>query len=717
MKMNFKRNSMQMKLMTFFTILAGTLIISVGFLFFRSTKEAINISKEKEFITLAQETSNKIERYMFERYGDIQVMVNSPLLKTNNIGAAVKLDYLNSVREAYKAYDYIFITDEHGTIQVNSGELKSDEEYKRFLPEVLKGNSYVSDFTYSESSKSYVVYYAAPIVDDLKHIKGAVVERMNFNSIADIVKNVKLGEKGYAYLVSSKGEYIFSPFKGSDVIKNIDENKYGTFYIKHNNINYFSATYSIRKYDTQRDNWYVAVEEPVKEAYEVSYRLRSYTIIVLFISLFIVFILVTLMSKKITKPIKELLKETQSAAEGDIGQNINIDSRDEIGDLADSFNIMLNNLKSMMQQVLKVSGEAASMEQVRQYTEKFIDNVQSAIITIDSSGKITSFNHQASYIFGIDAAMILHKNISDLDNENMKPIAELLRKGLEEDLIYIKHIIKIKNNRGIELPIMINTSLQKDESGKLLGVIGVFRSVEEVKQLEESVLRAKNLEALGSLSAGMAHEIRNPLTSIKGYAQFIKTELEVDSELYNDISVIISEVDRLNNIIDRFLAFAKPGDLNLEYCDINKIIGVVINLINRDNLMKNIALKTELEKLPCTKADFDQIEQVLLNICINAIQAMPQGGTLSINTKYKKSYETIEIEIADTGEGISTENQDKIFEPFFTTKEKGTGLGLAICSRIVENHKGVIEVNSTSKAGTIFIIKLPVSNDEDKVRL
>lgn len=715
--MNFKRNSMQMKLMTFFTILAGALIISVGFLFFRSTKEAINISKEKEFITLAQETSNKIERYMFERYGDIQVMVNSPLLKTNNIGAAVKLEYLNSVREAYKAYDYIFITDEYGGIQVNSGELKGDEEYKRFLPEVLKGNSYVSDFTYSESSRSYVVYYAAPIVDDLKHIKGAVVERMNFNSIADIVKNVKLGEKGSAYLVSSKGEYIFSSFKGSDVIKNIDENKYGTFYIKHNNINYFSATYSIRKYDTQRDNWYVAVEEPVKEAYEVSYRLRSYTIIVLFISLFIVFILVTLMSKKITKPIKELLKETQSAAEGDIGQNINIDSSDEIGDLAESFNIMLNNLKSMMQQVLKVSGEAASMEQIRQYTEKFIDNVQSAIITIDSSGKITSFNHQASHIIGIDADMILHKNISDLDNEKVAPITELLRKGLEEDLIYIKHIIKIKNNRGIELPIMINTSLQKDESGKLLGVIGVFRSVEEVKQLEESVLRAKNLEALGSLSAGMAHEIRNPLTSIKGYAQFIKTELKEGSELYNDITVIISEVDRLNNIIDRFLAFAKPGDLNLEYCDINKIIEVVINLINRDNLMKNIALKTELEELPCTKADFDQIEQVLLNICINAIQAMPEGGTLSINTKYKKVYETIEIEIADTGEGISSENQDKIFEPFFTTKDKGTGLGLAICSRIVENHKGVIEVNSTSKAGTIFIIKLPVSNDEDKVRL
>jgi len=706
----FKKNSMQFKIMLVFIILAAVLFISVGFLFFRSTKEAINSSKEKEFITLAQETSNKIERYMFERYGDIQVMVSSPLLKSSYVNRDVKLEYLNSVRKAYKAYDYIFITDSFGNIQVFSGEFKSDEVYKKFLPEVLKGRTFVSDFIYFQDIKSYGVYYAAPILDEQNNIKGAVVERMNFNAIVDIVKNVRLGEKGYAYLVNEKGYSILQPFNSSQVIKNLN-NKFKAFYTEHNKLNYFSALYSISKYDTQKDNWYVVVEQPVGEAFQVAYRLRTYTMIVVIISIVIVFVLVTLLSRKITQPIKDLLKETQNIAGGDIGQDINIGSRDEIGSLAESFNMMLNNLKSMMQQVLYISGEAASMAQIRQYADKFFENIPSAIITVDSRGKITSFNHVACETIGIQEDSILRKNIKEINDGKLMPIIKLLVEGIEKDVIYIKHIIKIKGDNGTDIPLMINTSVQKDASGKLLGAIGVFRNVEEVKQLEESVIRAKNLEALGALSAGMAHEIRNPLTSIKGYAQYIKRELDPESELNGDISIIISEVDRLNGIIDRFLAFARPRELKLELCNINTIIMIIINLIKKDCLTDNVKVETELNEMPLTAIDFEQMEQVILNIVINAIQAMPNGGTLKINTKYNKASHIIQIEIVDTGEGIISDDQDKIFEPFFTTKEKGTGLGLAICSRIVENHKGIIELNSTPNAGTMFIIKLPVINE------
>lgn len=701
---------MQFKIMMFFIILATVLFTSVGFLFFRSTKEAINLSKEKEFITLAQETSNKIERYMFERYGDIQVMVSSPLLKSDSVKYQVKLEYLNSVRTAYKAYDYILVTNSLGDIQVVSGDFKNDEVYKKFLPQVLRGQTFVSDFIYFEDIKSYGVYYAAPIVDEGNKITGAVVERMNFNAIVDIVKNVRLGETGYAYLINEKGYGILQPFNSTEAIRNISAKKFNAFYTQHKNMSYFSALYSIGKYDTQKENWYVVVQEPTNEAFEVAYRLRTYTIIVVIISIVVVFVLVTLLSKKITQPIKDLLKETQNIAEGDMGQNINIESRDEIGSLAESFNIMLNNLKSMMQQVLYISGEAASMAQIRQYADKFFDNIQSAIITIDSTGKITSFNHVACETIGVNEDSILRKNIKEIKDVRIMPIIKLLTDGLEKDVIYIKHIIKVKNDNGMDTPIMINTSVQKDASGKLLGVIGVFRSVEEVKQLEESIIRAKNLEALGALSAGMAHEIRNPLTSIKGYAQYIKLELGSDNELDSDISIIISEVDRLNGIIDRFLAFARPKELKLEQCNINKIVNFVISLIKKDRLADNIEVITELSELPLLTIDFEQMEQVILNIVINAIQAMPNGGTLKINTKYNKASNIVQLEIMDTGEGIISENQDKIFEPFFTTKEKGTGLGLAICSRIVENHKGIIEVNSTQNAGTMFIIKLPVSN-------
>jgi two-component system, NtrC family, sensor kinase len=238
-KMKLRKTSLQIKLVMFFTILASLLLIIVGFLFFRSTKQAINFSKEKEFTTLAEETSNKIERYMFERYGDIQVMVTSPLLKKGQMKEDLKLQYLNSVRNAYKAYDYILITDASGKIELFSGNSQNDLGYKKFLPKVLQGNNFVSDFTYFSDTKSYGVYYASPIIDENNKTSGAVVERMNFNAISDIVKNVHLGTKGYAYIVDNHGNSIFEP--SSNLIKtgiladkNDKNNK--TYFTEHNKV-------------------------------------------------------------------------------------------------------------------------------------------------------------------------------------------------------------------------------------------------------------------------------------------------------------------------------------------------------------------------------------------------------------------------------------------------------------------------------------------------
>ncbi len=222
------------------------------------------------------------------------------------------------------------------------------------------------------------------------------------------------------------------------------------------------------------------------------------------------------------------------------------------------------------------------------------------------------------------------------------------------------------------------------------------------------MVRAKNLASVGALSAGMAHEIRNPLTSIKGYAQFIKLELGESNPLNEDINIIINEVDRLNGILDRFLAFARPNQPKLESCNVNDIINDIVKLLSKDALPKNIILKTELETLPNSSLDYEQIEQAVLNVAINAVQAMKDGGILTLNTHYNAVEKLVEISISDTGPGITNESFEDIFEPFYTTKPKGTGLGLAITSTIIESHKGFIEVKSVPGQGTQFIIKLPI---------
>lgn len=555
--MKIKNYSIKLKLLIFFTAVSIILFIAVGLVFFRSTQIAINNSKEKEIITLAQETGNKIERFLFERNGDIQVMEESPLLKRNDINNNLKLEYLESVRKAYKTYDFIFTTNVKGEIEVSAGNIGNDTNYKNWIQTVLNNKIYISDFTYLPNEKTYVIYMAAPLKDTQGNIKGAVVERVNFSSIIDIVKNVTLGKTGYAYLANINNGTFLQNNNNTKVMTSFNGKTTGIYYSINNNIQYISGYSGLTNYETQKVKWYLIVEQTQSEAFAVSNNLETFTIMVILISVLAIFILASVMSEGITRP----------------------------------FNVMNSNLKTMEQQVIKISDE-----------------------------------------------------------------------------------------------------------------------------LEKSVIRAKNLESLAEMSAGMAHEIRNPLTSIKGYAQYIQFEVEDKSSLKLDAQIIIDEVDRLSRIVDRFLSFARPNKLKLKPTIVNDVVCEVNKIIEKEIEENHIKFSLKLKETPNAMIDFEQLEQVVLNLVLNSIQAMPQGGKLSIYTGYLKDTNMVFISIKDTGIGIDKENYDKIFEPFFTTKDKGTGLGLAICARIIENHKGYIEVSSTKGFETIFTIKLPVvGNDERKL--
>jgi signal transduction histidine kinase len=271
----------------------------------------------------------------------------------------------------------------------------------------------------------------------------------------------------------------------------------------------------------------------------------------------------------------------------------------------------------------------------------------------------------------------------------------------------------------ITKPIM---DLVKEANSIAEGRIGTkiqVRTTDEVGRLAESfnilienIKRANQLASLGMLSAGVAHEIRNPLTSIRGFAQYIKSELGGKHELVEDVAIIINEVDRLNNIVDRFLNFARPEDPAFEFADVNNSIKNAISLIKEGQLPHNINLQVSLDKLPHIYVDSNQIEQAILNLILNAIQAMPEGGTIRISSNIDYEMNTVKISICDNGAGIPPDIENKVFQPFFTTKGKGTGLGLAICARIIEGHKGMIELHSISNVETCFTIVLPANSEE-----
>jgi two-component system NtrC family sensor kinase len=230
--------------------------------------------------------------------------------------------------------------------------------------------------------------------------------------------------------------------------------------------------------------------------------------------------------------------------------------------------------------------------------------------------------------------------------------------------------------------------------------------MKNLKETQDQLIQAAKLAAIGELAATVAHELNNPLTTILGYTELIREE-EISEGIKKDLEIIEAECLRARDIVRQLLEFSRKRPLQLIELDINDTLQEVIKFLSPNIKKSSIKLLTEFSPLPNTLADKDQIKQVFLNLINNAVQAMPEGGVLTIKTGIHDS--NIFIEVSDTGIGIPKEILPRIFEPFFTTKkEKGTGLGLSISYRIVESHGGKIYVKSQKGKGTTFKVILPV---------
>jgi len=245
----------------------------------------------------------------------------------------------------------------------------------------------------------------------------------------------------------------------------------------------------------------------------------------------------------------------------------------------------------------------------------------------------------------------------------------------------------------------------------------MIQQLRRLKHLEEELRRKDRLAALGELAAGVAHEIRNPLVIIKNSAQILEDRFHGQNDNKELTQYIIEETDRLNRVVTSFLDFARPQKSNLEISQITPIIDRTLQMTNMEISKNHVKVVKNFQKnLPSVMADAEQMHQVFLNLILNAISAMPNGGRLEIKTAVKrdanKNMKLMEISFSDTGYGISKSSTDKVFNPFFTTKPEGTGLGLAIAHKIIENHHGTIKVESQESKGSIFSVCIPINSSQ-----
>ncbi len=233
----------------------------------------------------------------------------------------------------------------------------------------------------------------------------------------------------------------------------------------------------------------------------------------------------------------------------------------------------------------------------------------------------------------------------------------------------------------------------------------------DLKKTEAQLIRSEKLAALGQLSAGIAHEIRNPLTSINILVHSLAENLPSEIPQKEDLKVIEEELRRVNQIVDQFLRFAKPSPPHMEKTDLLSLFEETLQLLKPQIEKQNIVIKMEFQPLPKITIDSEQIRQAILNLLLNAIQAMPEGGHLTLTSGKSDNGGWVHVSIRDSGVGIPPENMSKLFDPFFSTKEGGMGLGLSIAHRIVDQHYGRIDVESIQGKGTIFTIWLPIYSE------
>lgn len=335
--------------------------------------------------------------------------------------------------------------------------------------------------------------------------------------------------------------------------------------------------------------------------------------------------------------------------------------------------------------------------------KKILQDISSFYKTYDNQRNRTIKLYQAGNI--IEARRILANDMKNSVDSVYQKCEDLL---LVNEMLIAKAETSSKKN-VIRMTVLIWLTIIGTLG--LGGIMGFFIA----RKINEELVRSAKMASLGQLSATVAHEVRNPLTSIKMRIYSLQNQLKDKIDFKEDIQVIDEEINRLEGIVKNFLDFARPPNLSLQTCDIVKILGSVINLVKSKAESSNIRIENKIETpLPEIRVDKEQIRQVFLNIMLNAIEAMPKGGIVELTAHSdmydKKSNGKLKIWIKDTGRGMGPDLKSKLFEPFISTKEQGTGLGLFIASRITKLHKGDIHIDSEPGKGATVTIELPLSS-------
>lgn len=416
-----------------------------------------------------------------------------------------------------------------------------------------------------------------------------------------------------------------------------------------------------------------------------------------------------LLAGYITRPIQSILGKVNDVAEGHFDFRLKVRRKDELGQLANRINAMIRNLGHYTSRLKQMYEENRA---VKEHLESIINQTADAIHITDLEGKVLRVNRAFEQLYGFRSREVEGRNLKIIPPEAEEEMKRQHAQLVEGMSITSNETTWMKKD-GTRVEVSVSTAPVRDEAGEITALISVSRDITSRNRMEELLRRSEKLTTVGQLAAGVAHEIRNPLTTLRG---FLQLQQESNKLNHRHLDLMLSELDRINLIVGEFLILAKPQAVHFQNRDIRFILGDVISLLDSQAHLHGVEFvlraSSDSAMVHCEE---NQLKQVFINLLKNGMEAMPNGGSIHIKLKHDEQSKRVRIEIRDEGIGIPEEMMPKLGEPFFTNKESGTGLGLMVSQRIIQSHKGMMDIKSILNKGTTVIIELPASEQQPEV--
>jgi two-component system nitrogen regulation sensor histidine kinase GlnL len=428
-----------------------------------------------------------------------------------------------------------------------------------------------------------------------------------------------------------------------------------------------------------------------------------------------------LVARRIARPVQQLAEGAAAISRGELYQRIEPAAADELGRLAAAFNHMAVQL---LQQRTALEEAHAGLRQkfeeltdLKSYTDNILGSLTNGIVTIDLDGRVVTLNPTAEQLTGFFRGEAAGRYCTELFAHTPE-VSDLLTDTLASQAPLTSVPLTLRRRNGSSLPIELSTAPLKGAEGKALGVVAVLRDVTLVRQLESDLRRSDRLAALGTLAAGLAHEIKNPLTSLLTFSKHLERKFDDENFRARFSSVAPRELERINGIVERLLELARPARVSFTLVRLPELLERALELYGDQLDDRQIDVVREYARdVPQIRADKEALYRVFVNLVANSIDAMPSGGRLTVRAGWattsdpllparRRSTNRVKVEIEDTGVGIEPSETDRIFNPFYTTRDSGTGLGLALAHKVIQDHGGVISFKSTPRVGTKFTIVL-----------